>query len=77
MTTASRSGMIAPGRGDLTGKRITELSVLRDDRALGLANTRTALVSEATELVRVIGGRVFMLPTEAVAFIREQAMLDD
>lgn len=73
MTHALR-GTIAPGRGDLTGHRAQALSVLKDDTSLGLANTRAALTSERTELIRVTGGRVFLLPAEAVTFIREQAM---
>jgi len=73
MTHALR-GMVAAGRGDLTGARIAELSSRKTDHDIALANTRNALTSEPTEQIRVTGGRVFLLPAEAVAFIRAEAI---
>jgi hypothetical protein len=65
------------GRGDLTGARILALQSRKTDYDTALANTRTALMSDPTEVIQVTGGRAYLIPMELANFIREGRNQDD
>lgn len=76
MTHALR-GTTTPGRGDLTGRRITELSTVKDDHAKAKANTKNALDNDPVTTISLPGGRTYLVPVEVVDFLLAEGMRRD
>lgn len=62
------------GRGDLCAQRRVDLLAKRDERSHVLEKTINALREERTEVVRVPGGRSYLVSVEAAEAIRAEAL---